>query len=116
MSSLERTADWDAFVSRAVDDLLHALSEDAEAGRDENFALRPEASLEASELVRERLTSYSMSLLSAARAGTGTVVCNNGVTTVDCTFVLRPHETPYHRCLHSPPDCYDASGESIVCP
>lgn len=116
MATLGQNPDWDSFVERAVDQLLRELAENAGAGRDEEFAVRPQVDIESSTVVRQRLRSYSMSLLTAAGAGTGDLVCDNGTSTVECTLVLRPHGTAYYRCLHSPPDCYDASHQSIACP
>jgi hypothetical protein len=97
---LDPQPDWEELVSRAVDDLMDDL---------------PPAMLE-SRRVRERLMSYSLTLVAAARAASGGLRCNDGSTTVDCVFVLRPNDTPYYRCMHAPPHCYDAQFNTIRCP
>jgi hypothetical protein len=107
-------SDWSVFVDRAVDDFLEQLREELSEDRSSWDALRSRP--RQAELFRERLTSYSMQLVAAAAAGTGNIKCNNGSSTVDCDFVLRPNDTPYYRCLHAPPDCYDADHKTIPCP
>jgi hypothetical protein len=135
MARLEPQGDWEPLVNRAVDDLLRALVEvgpdewtyeslEVPDTGDEAHLFRwepPESDVENRRApaapVRELLTSYSMSLLAAAGAGTGTLLCDDGNSIVDCEFILRPRGTPYYRCVgHAPPDCYDASYQTIGCP
>jgi hypothetical protein len=115
MAMLEQQPDWSDFVRRAVDDLLADLTRQA-ATRSESLAVEMQSDIESAGVLRERLESYSMSLLAASGAGTGNLRCNNGSSTVDCAFVLRPDGSPYYRCVHSPPDCYDADYRTIACP
>jgi hypothetical protein len=115
MPSLRPDQDWSAYVDEAVDDLLGDLL--GGAGGREGLVRPVEPLDEPVAGVRERLVSYSMSMLAAAGAGTGALRCDNGDTTVDCEFVLRPHKTPFYRCIgHTPADCYDESYHSIDCP
>lgn len=109
---LEASADWSRYVERAVDDLLEELGVDSAA----YGPLGERVDIE-STFVRERLSAFAVNLLAAAQAGTGSLECDDGRSVVDCTFVLRPDQSPYYRCLgHAPPHCYDANQQTIACP
>jgi hypothetical protein len=135
MTRLERHGSWEPVISQAVDDLLRALaaygppewthaSLDVQQARSEARLFRwdpSEAGLGAQPPttghVRELLTSYSMRLLTAGALGTGSLLCDDGSSVVDCEFILRPNDAPYYRCVgHTPPDCYDVNHRTMGCP
>jgi hypothetical protein len=135
MTRLERHGAWEPVVSQAVDDLLRALaaygpdewthaSLDVQSARSEALLFRWDPSEEdfatqpaTARQVRELLTSYSMRLLAAGALGTGSLLCDDGQSVVDCEFILRPNGTPYYRCIgHTPSDCYDVNYKTIGCP
>lgn len=120
-------SDWNEFVDDAVDELLTVVRPGTPIAEQitieqprreirvfglEDDLRRPHESSDA----RYLLTSYSMRLLTAARAG-GVARCKHGGKTVDCEYILSPDQEPHYRCVgHSPPHCYDSDGRSISCP
>lgn len=122
-------SEWNEFVGNAVDEFLSVVRPGTPLATQLAFEMprkkhyvkvfdlehelrRPHATSD----VRHLLTSYSMRLVAAGAAG-GTVRCNDGDSTVDCEFILRPNREPHYRCVgHAPPHCYDAGGRSILCP
>src|SRR5690349_10265273 len=115
MASMEPPENWTALVNDAIEQLLADLL----ANPEQRTALlgEPAGVDEPVDHLREQLFDYSTRLLAAAAAGAASYRCNNGQSTVDVQFILRPNQTPYYRCVgHSPPDCYDAQYNTIVCP
>jgi hypothetical protein len=125
MATLHHNADWTALLDRAVDDLLQGLADDtarevrneyaAPSGEHEDVASLPQFDIGSSVAVRQRLVSYSATLLMAASASTGDT-CSDGEEVVDCRREFHPDSPPVYRCLHSPPHCYDNEGHRIACP
>lgn len=113
MARLERDGDWQELVDRAVDVLLVTLANyphdhielAASQAKDRlgSVALRQQTfdesvlEREAGD-VRAAVRTSALNLLAAARVG-GSTRCDNGQSTVDCDFILRPHGTPYYRCV-----------------
>src|SRR5688572_9858117 len=116
----EPNAGWNDLLDRAVDDLVRGLADDAAresrgeyaptSGEGEDLAILSGFDIASSIAVRERLMSYSVTLLMAASAGTGDT-CNDGAEIVDCRREFRPDGPSIYRCLHSPPHCYTREDE-----
>ena len=103
---LQPHEDWSALIDEAVDNLVAELMDQPIRGWADAVVGPPGVE----SAVRERLVTFSTTLLAAAATGVGHLQCDDGISDpVDCDFIFRPNNDPYYRCRgHSPPHCYRA--------
>ena len=108
MPQLVTGSAWQAIFTEAV----RAVLVDVEPK--ESRQPRPDSKPSPSEA---RIRAFGLALLAGATASISPTKCNDGSSVADCDYYLRPGDTPYYRCHHTPPHCYSSDGSSMSsCP